>query len=276
MKPVPYRYSILRYVHDVRTEEFLNVAVLFQMQEKGLLQFRATERTGRLTGAFPGINAEAVIHSLRRYAEEFARVKIDCAFETIERARSVVLPKDDSSFQWGATAGGLTDDLGQTFESVFQRYVGRYEKKLQKKVRSDADVWQVLKAELDQRQITRCLHRADIKTPLREYRFQHTWQNHQLHALKPFSLDGESPEDIADKTAQWVGVMHDLFRSMQPFRLHLVIGHSQHAEMQSSYDSARDLLKESAQGVRAEVHDEAEIPQLADRIADDLKDELRG
>ena len=41
--------------------------------------------------------------------------------------RSAVVPKDDSSLQWAPAGGGVSDDLSSALESVFDRYVGRYE-----------------------------------------------------------------------------------------------------------------------------------------------------
>ncbi len=43
----PYRYSILRYMYDVRTQEFLNVGILFHAPQEAFLRFRGIEKTGQ-------------------------------------------------------------------------------------------------------------------------------------------------------------------------------------------------------------------------------------
>ncbi|MES2570290.1 MAG: DUF3037 domain-containing protein [Verrucomicrobiota bacterium] len=274
MKPqTTYHYSILRYVHDVRTEEFINVGVLFHVPESGVLKLRTIQRTDRLSGTFPGVETEEVLHSLKRLSREFG-ARHELARQTaIESIRRAVLPEDDSSFQWASAGGGLCDDASKALESVYQRYVGRYERKNVRHVRSDADVWNVLRAELSHKHVLGCLHSAKITTPLRPYHFEHAWQNYQLHALKPFSLDATDRNKIAEKASQWVGIMHDLSRSKDQFQLHLVIGAPQQSRLQDAFASARDLLKKCAQDTAAIVHDETDIPQLADQIARDVAPE---
>ena len=268
-----YKYCILRYVHDVRTQEFLNVGVLFHAKEAAVLKFRGIEKTGRLSGAFPGIDPQLVLHSIERFQKTFAElVRSDgAAMRTpLELFCKAVLPNDDSSFQWASAGGGICDDSQSAFASVFQRYVGRYERRNAKRVRSDADVWDVLSVELGRRKVLGHLHSTKIKTSLRSYSFQHAWKNHQIHALKPFSLDGTNGDDIADKASHWAGAMRDLARSPQQFQLHLVVGHPQQPHLRDSFASALGLLRDCADGTRTLVHDEQEIPDLAQRIAEDL------
>lgn len=271
MKPQSaYRYSVLRYVHDVRTQEFLNVGVLFHSAESELLAFRRIEKAGRLSSAFPGMDPRAVLQSLASMTDEFDRFREFAADCKIEDIRGEVLPVDDSSFQWGPSAGGISDDVEQALESVFQRHVGRYERKYAKRTRHDSDVWNTLKIELERRHVLGKIQRAEITTPMRSYRFQHSWKNHQLHAIKSVSLDGSDGDEIADKASQCVGMMRDLLRSSEQFQLHLVVGESQHAELHDSFASARDLLRECADGARAVMHEESEVSQLADQIQRDV------
>jgi hypothetical protein len=266
----PYRYSILRYMYDVRTQEFLNVGILFHAPQEAFLRFRGIEKTGRLSGTFPGINPQDVLHSLTRFADEFARAEETAQDSTIELIRSAVLPKDDSSFQWAPSGGGLSDDIMEALDSAFLRYVGRYERKSVKRVRSDADVWGVLRTELVRRQVLERLHSAKITTPLRSYHFQHSWQNRQLHALKPFSLDGADGDEIADKASHWAGVMRDLSRSNEQFQLHLIVGEPRQTHLRNSFASARDLLRDCADGRQLIVHDEQDAGNLAEQIARDV------
>jgi hypothetical protein len=122
-----YRYAVLRYVHDIRTQEFLNVGVLFHAPESGLLKFRRIERTNRLSGAFPGIEPKTVLETLAGIGEDFARLAPPSRDTPTEKICHAVIPKDDSSFQWAAPSGGVTDDLDKALESVYFRHLGRYD-----------------------------------------------------------------------------------------------------------------------------------------------------
>ena len=64
--------------------------------------------------------------------------------------------------------------------------------------------------------------------------------------------------------------MRDLFRSDGDFQLHIIVGDTQHEELRASFVSARELLKQCADEMHTVVHDEAEAPQLGERIARDI------
>ena len=266
-----YRYAVLRYVHDIRTQEFLNVGVLFHAPTSGLLKFLRIERSRRLSGAFPGIDTKTFLETLTGIGEDFSRLARQSCETPTEKICHSVIPKDDSSFQWSSTAGGLTSDIEKTLESVYFRHLGRYERKNEKHVRRDSDVWAMLRTELVQRHVHERIQSRKIATPLRSYQFPHTWMNHQIHAIKPLSLDGTDGNEIADKASLCVGVMRDLQRSKEQFQLHLLIGATQRPELADSFASARDLLLECADKTRTVVHTEKDIPTLAEQIQKDVE-----
>jgi len=104
---IAYRYSVLRYVHDPSTEEFLNIGVLLHSPEKGFLKFRGTSDTRRLSAAFAGIDLKYVRDALGKMAVAFEQRQGATATQSIEKIRGSVLPVDDSSFQWRHPAPGL-------------------------------------------------------------------------------------------------------------------------------------------------------------------------
>jgi Protein of unknown function (DUF3037) len=58
----PYTYTILRYVHDVTTGEFVNVGVVMHLPREGRLL--ATARTGGCGGVCPDLDAALNVHAL--------------------------------------------------------------------------------------------------------------------------------------------------------------------------------------------------------------------
>jgi hypothetical protein len=134
MNKKAYSYSVLRYVHDVTTGEFVNVGLALYCPD--MLYANATCRTSskRLTTFFPSLDG-SLFHSLMR--------KVQTRFETIhdevrhqlalrsyasvmELAHSVI-PKDDSTLQWAPMGSGLTSDPDATLEQLFERFVMKHE-----------------------------------------------------------------------------------------------------------------------------------------------------
>jgi hypothetical protein len=66
-----YQYSILRYEHDVRTEEFLNVGVFFWVPEDGWCDFLFTEKPNRVLAAFPNAEKNELISVLKEIRSRF-------------------------------------------------------------------------------------------------------------------------------------------------------------------------------------------------------------
>jgi hypothetical protein len=59
---IEYMYALLRYEHDIRTEEFLNVGVLFWAPEQRKLRFKYTEST---SASFRNISGRNSFRSFR-------------------------------------------------------------------------------------------------------------------------------------------------------------------------------------------------------------------
>jgi Protein of unknown function (DUF3037) len=61
----PYTYTVLRYVHDVRAGEMLNVGVLLHVASDHRLLIKTRHTFGRLKEAFPDLNGEAFRDAMR-------------------------------------------------------------------------------------------------------------------------------------------------------------------------------------------------------------------
>ena len=53
-----YTYTMLRYVHDVRTGEFLNVGVVHHAASQGRLEFKTCKTFGRAKRMFPDLDGD--------------------------------------------------------------------------------------------------------------------------------------------------------------------------------------------------------------------------
>lgn len=132
----PYTYSVLRYVHDVTSGEFINVGVALYSPKPRYLGALCRPTYGRLSKVFPGMNAEHFQSLMRfiqdRFEERGQRIanklELPPSSGVLEIAQSI-LPKDDSSLQWSPAGSGRTEDLGKTLEKLYERMVMRYEER---------------------------------------------------------------------------------------------------------------------------------------------------
>lgn len=271
MKPeLAYRYIVLRYQHDVRTEEFLNVAVLFWAPDRTRLEFVFSERAKRLTAAFPGVETDRLCRSLRELKSRFEKLHLE-ASDDIQSIARKALPCDDSSLRWSTPRAGHSTNLDGALEHAFHSMVTLYEARPQKHVRSDADIWKEIENYLRPHNVLYRFHPASIKSPIREYRFNHSWMNGRPHVLAPISLDGEDRDAVADKTTKWVGQIVDLTRSREDFRLDLVIGEPIAPEFRSEYRSAIDLLDSGLDKGRMHIVPREEVPAFTKKLVSEIK-----
>lgn len=145
MTNIPYTYVALRYVHDIGTEEFVNVGVVMHAPEARFAKAEFRHTYARLSHMFPGFDPEHFKRMMSgmeaRFLELSRQIREEMDFgnrpgDARELARSV-LPEDDSSLQWSEMGGGVSADLEKTLESLFQRLVMKYDSKQERDSRDD-------------------------------------------------------------------------------------------------------------------------------------------
>jgi hypothetical protein len=125
-----YTYTVLRYVHDVMTGEFINVGLVMHVSGQEKILARALAGSSRVKCIFPDLDQDAFASSMRA-----AQRALSKPFHSAQNAMSFasdVIPKDNSSLQWSPEGSGLSDDVTQAFERLYDRLVTRYEKQDQK------------------------------------------------------------------------------------------------------------------------------------------------
>lgn len=129
----PYSFSILRYVHDPVTQEFVNIGVAVYSGEAGFLRAKCATHYARITRMFAKIDGNRFRDLTRYVQEKIGEIGVSLPsalpFEprlAIEQLLAKVLPPDDSSVQFSHAGVGLTHDLDKTVAELFERYVNRY------------------------------------------------------------------------------------------------------------------------------------------------------
>ena len=274
---IEYMYALLRYEHDIRTEEFLNLGLLFWVPEQRKLKFKHTENTSRLSATFPDSTPSEIFEVIKELAHRFERLDVQESApsgDLLNMAYSV-LPRDDSSLRWSRLSAGVTESCDSTLDEIYRGLVARYEHKKARIVRTNRDVWSDLELRLKPHNVLHAISKTIVRSPMRKYEFDHSWQNDQRHIIAPISLDAEKADGIADKATEWMGRILDLNRSNDEFTLALVLGKPQKNAFYSEYESAVDLLRKETKSNRMKVVPADELDSFASNTAAEIKTHLR-
>ena len=270
-----YTYSVLRYVHDVTSSEFVNVGVALYSADARYLSAICRTTYGRLSKVFPGMNAEH-FKSLMRYiqgqfeerGERLAReLPLTSASSVLQIAQSV-LPSDDSSLQWSPVGSGRTDNPSQALEKLFNRMVARYDEKQESPGRSDDEVWRHFKRNLEERRVLQHFQPKRIAVQDDEVEFQYSWKNGKWHCLEPISFDLAAADSIKDKAHKWLGQIASLQGGNEAFKVYLLLGAPQQEQLQTAFSKAISILRKIPG--EKEIILEKDAPELAAHFAEEV------
>lgn len=244
---ITYTYTVLRYVHDITTGEFLNVGVALYAPQVPYTSAICRRTYGRLSKVFPSINADHFKSLMRHIEDRFddlgGKLPLDPQANTVKDLAHRILPVDESALQWSPMGSGRTADPAKTLESLFNRMVMRYEDKAVRVRRTEADIWRHFKRTLETRQILQHFEPRKIAVQDDEIEFQHTWENGLLHCLEPVSFDLNSPDSIKDKAHRWLGHVASISRTTTEFKLYFMVGEPQDEGLAPAFDKALSILR---------------------------------
>ncbi len=268
-----YTYTVLRYVHDFATGEFLNVGVALLAPERHYVNALCRTTYGRLKEVFPSLDGESFRAAMRHVTHEFERLRKELAEELPLRPTSrgivglahAVLGADDSSLQWSPMGSGLTVDPDSTLERLYERFVMANEPRSPTHRRQDEDVWKRFSLELQQRQVLRHFVKKTISVDDDQVEFKHAWKNGVWHCLAPVSFDLASADSIREKAHKWLGQLTSVSKATEDFKLYFLVGEPTVAELRPAFESALSILGKSS--IEQEFVPEAQAGELSERLA---------
>ncbi|MEG3180255.1 DUF3037 domain-containing protein [Sphingomonas sp. LT1P40] len=275
-----YTYTVLRYVHDPLTAEFVNVGLVVHFSESPLgpaiLKTGTRNTIGRMRDMFPDLDRiafGATMRSIKRVLIKLAdQLGKDGMFaspgDALTFARQV-LPSDDSSLQWSPIGGGIAEDPDKTFQRLYQRFVTKYDSRNAPR-RSDEEIWKPVRQRLEERHLPIALEPKTIVGGDDKIDFQHAWKKGAWHMYEPVSLDLADAEGIYRKAHRWLGQLASVAPdATEPFHPYFIVGAPSDPELEPAYRRALKILRKSPGQV--EVFEETEIEQLVDRIEDAVR-----
>lgn len=274
-----YSYTVLRYVHDPLTAEFVNVGlvVYFPESELGPAVLKAGTRStvGRMRDMFPDLDRSAFGATMRTINRMLIRLAKQLASEgmIVSKGDALtfaqhVLPSDDSSLQWAPAGSGVAEDPDKTFQRLYSRLVTKYDVRgIQR--RSDEEVWKPVRQRLEERHLPITLAPKTIVGTDDKIEFQHAWKNGAWHVYEPVSLDLADADGIYRKVHRWLGQLTSVVPdAAEEFHPYFIVGAPSDPALEPAYRRALKILKKSPGQV--EVFEETEIDVLVDRIEDEV------
>ena len=273
----PYTYSVLRYVHDTTTGEFINVGVVLYSPEARYASALCRSTFGRISKAFPGMDGDAFKSQMRFVQSRIEEIGDGLKQElplnghpaSVMDVAHGVLPPDDSSLQWSPPGSGLAENLSQTLESLFDRMVVRYDERPQKERRTDDEVWRKYRRSLESRHVLKHLQPKKISVQDDEVEFQYAWKNGIWHCLEPVSFDLSSADSIREKAHRWMGQFLSVSNASEAFKVYLLRGDPQQDTLRSAFDKAVSILHRMP--VDSEIIREANAGEFSEQFAREIE-----
>jgi Protein of unknown function (DUF3037) len=271
-----YTYTVLRYVHDVVTGEFVNVGIVLHSPDAQFLKARTRSTIGRLRELFPDLDRTAftaAMRAIRRGIDQLAKqVFADDLRLTGGDAAAFArraLPADDSSLQWSPIGTGLTEEPAQALERLYLRLVARYDERVTQR-RSDDDVWRPVRQRLEALHLPVPFQQKVIAGGVDQMVFEHAWKNGAWHVYEPVSLDLSDAEGIKRKARERLGHLAAVEDGAhEPIKLAFVVGAPQNPELLKAYSTAISILRKAP--FNPAVYKDDEIELLVTDIADQLR-----
>ncbi len=251
----PYSYIVLRYVHDIGTEEFINVGVVVTSTSGSYLGAKFKTAYGRVKKAFPTVNPDVFRARMRRLQGTFDQIahgnlsaqSLGATKDgsPLEQLVHSVIPADDSSLQWAPAGGGLSKDLPATLLALYQRFVTKYDTELAPGARKDDDVWKHFKTALEKRNVLQHLEEKVIAVADDSVKFEHAWKNGAWHCYEPLSFDLASDASIKEKAHRWLGQMSSIKDAHEDFHVYFLVGKPSNVDLSEAYEKAVSILRKA-------------------------------
>jgi hypothetical protein len=270
MNKQAYSYSVLRYVHDVTTGEFVNVGLALYCPAMRYANAACRTTSKRLTQLFPSLDSSVFRALMRKVQTRFESLHDEVngqlalrSYASVMDLAQSVIPQDDSALQWAPMGSGLTSDPDATLDLLFERFVMKHDEASTVHRRNDEQVWKNFSRELEQQQVLKHFQPQTFTTDDDEIKFDRAWKNGVWHCLAPVSFDLASPESIREKAHKWLGQIASVGGG--DLKLYFLVGEPSQADLKPVYQSALNILKKAS--TSTEVFAETDAAALALRLA---------
>ena len=268
-----FGYSVLRYVYDVSTQEFINVGILLYSPQDLSLYFKASTEVRRLRALYPDFETTRAYKNLiwgvqsafDAYAAGIKCNKCDSIPAQVMDAATKIIPHDTSALQWSEPGGGYTKDLKEKLYDLHQRFVVRKKATLPTR-KSESAVMKPFKATLQNKGAWKALGPITLAGTLDKHEFKYSWKNGQYHCFQPTVFDQTTSTGIKTHVYELIGQVNDLEQCSNKPKIHFLTGEPQSKNLKREYREATTAMQKIL-AQRAEVIQEDEIPRFSEQMA---------
>jgi hypothetical protein len=129
-----YTYTVLRYVHDIGTSEFLNAGVVVASCDTPYVAAKFRTTCGRVKRAFPSLDTEVFLARMKRLQACFDDIDAVRCLELRSREGSSIaawmrclLPVEDRALYWSPIDHSVGGPPAATLQSLYERCVTRHD-----------------------------------------------------------------------------------------------------------------------------------------------------
>jgi hypothetical protein len=240
------------------------------------LKVKTRTSVGRLKGLFPDLDRTAFLSamgSVRRSLSRAANAQIsEGLFAERTDAGSLArlaIPADDSSLQWAPVATGITGDLDQAFDRLYERLVSKYDHRATHR-RTDDDVWRPVREKISERGLAVPFEEKHVQGANDEISFKHAWKNGAWHAYEALSLDLADADGIKDKARRWRGHLDAVFDgATDDYQLNFILGAPSNPRLLPAFENAVAILRKAP--TNPVVYTENQIDELVSELEDEVR-----
>lgn len=273
----PYSYVVLRYVHDVLTGEFVNVGVVMVAPQDGKFLAKTRKTIGRIKHVFPDLDRIAFVEAMKAFDRGIRGVRKEVATEGLfsdQKSAAAyarqILPNDDSSLQWSLAGSGLSANVEETFDRLYERFVSRYDTYAAKR-KSDDDVWRPVKEMLTERGVHLQLESKIVTGKADSIEFSRAWKNGIWHVYEPLSFDLADADGIKDKARRWRGHLAAVAEgATEDLQLNFLIARPENRALLDAYHNAIEILEGSP--FKTKVFEEEDVSAFVNEIEDEVRE----
>jgi hypothetical protein len=275
-----YSFSVLRYVHDVVSAEFVNIGVLVYSPSQRFLDIRCSSsysRTARFFGGIDGTHYRALVRHIEDSVAQIADYYCNSLSfselpSSIEKVAEMVLSPDDSALQFSPrVGGGVAGDMEATIRRLYERYVELHIERSERQRADDDHVLMTFKSPLRERKVLPQLRAKRIESPVYSHEFPLAWKNGVWNVCEPISFDLVEGGSIVEKANHWAGRALTLKQQSQiDFKMYLLLGKPSSPDLFGAFANAESILR--GMPVDHEIFRDDRASSFADLVTEELRE----
>lgn len=284
-----FTYTILQYKHSLLLNETINVGILFEFHEDGIVRFVEGNlaRVKSIYNNFDTPTTNRVLKNIQARAVEISKEN-NSLFRIFnaEDLHKNLLREDDSSIQFSKpkTATYPFDNVDKIIEQYCRLFLPSGNIKVNQQRHNDNYVFRTYNNYVfhNRKELETVANRDRVvQTKDISLTFDIAWENGTYNLVKPLSFDYQDGNDIQNKSVAYFGYLTKLndYAISHNARYDLLVSRPQNLDLRKRYEKAIEIINSADAPKRIVTEDELkdyseETAFYLRKKLDDLKESL--